>query len=404
MSPKLLDFLDPNRPLAKAARDFDWSEVVGLFPEATQEGLNAGKIWVLASLIILGEVTGLSESEVLSRWPENPYWQSFAGMDKFQWTAPATQAECLNFKRHLTAERAAKLTKIAKSIRDSKTDPSLRIERPPEIENYEDNALAIRKLHFNQPQPAQPYKAPPRPDFHSSIKQTYARAAALKKKETEPQDAAGDKSTETASVNDSIPDAVVSINTSDNASQQTVAATVDSSASASPNPSETAVPPVPIFATTYALPRRMTVVVPQKEVAQPSESEVRSPKILPQGAPQFDSTTPMVLRGTVGEPIKMELVVSGEGPLYYQWETWDEAKGISVPIDGCNEPFLAIALEPEDSMLAFQCRVNNAACPEGVVSRTFFLKKVVSAQRSQNSFGEKFVPPAPKGKFTPGRV
>ncbi|NBV87002.1 MAG: hypothetical protein EBS01_12250, partial [Verrucomicrobia bacterium] len=176
--------MDPNRPLAKAARDFDWAEVVALFPEATQEGLSAGKIWVLASMIILGEVTGLSESEVLSRWPENPYWQSFSGMDKFQWSAPATRSECLNFKRHLTAERAAKLTKIAKSIRDSKTEPSLQVSRPPEIENYEENTLAIRKLHLNQPQPAQPYKAPPRPDFHSSIKQTYARAAALKVEET----------------------------------------------------------------------------------------------------------------------------------------------------------------------------------------------------------------------------
>ncbi len=404
MSPKLLDFLDPSRPLAKAARDFDWSEVVELFPEATQEGLNAGKIWVLASLIILGEVTGLSESEVLSRWPENPYWQSFAGMDKFQWTAPATQAECLNFKRHLTAERAAKLTKIAKSIRDAKTEPSFQIARPLEIENYEDNVLAIRKLHFNQPQPAQPYKAPPRPDFHSSIKQTYARAAALKKKETEPQDASGDKSIEAASANGSNPDTGVPINAASTESQQLAPTVTDSSARTSPTISEASVPPVPIFATTYALPRRMTMTVPQKEVAQPSESEVRGPKILPQGAPQFDSTTPMVLRGAVGEPIKMELVVSGEEPLYYQWETWDEAKGISVPIDGCNAPFLAIALEPEDSVLAFQCRVNNAACPEGVVSRTFFLKKVVGAQRSQNSFGEKFVPPAPKGKFTPGRV
>ena len=106
MSPKLLDFLDPSRPLAKAARDFDWAEVVELFPEATQEGLNAGKIWVLASLIILGEVMGLSESEVLSRWPENPYWQSFSGMDKFQWTAPATQVRLPDTQDPVSAPRS----------------------------------------------------------------------------------------------------------------------------------------------------------------------------------------------------------------------------------------------------------------------------------------------------------
>jgi hypothetical protein len=75
------------------------------------------------------------------------------------------------------------------------------------------------------------------------------------------------------------------------------------------------------------------------------------------------------------EPVTMEVVVTGDGPLRYQWETFDDAKGTATPIEGCNEPTLTVALEASDTVLAFQCRVSNAAYPQGVVSRTFFVKK-----------------------------
>jgi hypothetical protein len=75
------------------------------------------------------------------------------------------------------------------------------------------------------------------------------------------------------------------------------------------------------------------------------------------------------------EPVKMEVVVKGEEPLHYQWETFENSNGAATPIEGCNEPFLTVALEASDTMLAFQCRVSNAAWPQGLVSRTFFLKK-----------------------------
>jgi hypothetical protein len=118
------------------------------------------------------------------------------------------------------------------------------------------------------------------------------------------------------------------------------------------------------------------------------------------GSPQFDTTAPLVLRVPPGEPIRMEVSVSGDMPLRYQWEQWDDIKGISLPIEGCTEPSLTIALDPDDAMLAFQCRVSNPTAPDGVVSRTFFAKRVTNSQKSQNSFGEKFDPKL----FNSGRV
>ena len=90
--------------------------------------------------------------------------------------------------------------------------------------------------------------------------------------------------------------------------------------------------------------------------------------------------------------MRMEVSVSGDAPLRYQWEQWDDLKGVSIPIEGCTESSLTVALEPEDSMLAFQCRVSNQAAPQGIVSRTFFIKKGIASQKNANSFGEKFDP------------
>jgi hypothetical protein len=179
MKARLIDFMDPNRPLAKAAMDLDWTTVVALFPEADRDGYDAARTWILASILILGEISGLSEGEVLSRWPENPYWQAFSGFAQFQWKSPVTQADCLVFRRYVDAPRAARLSAIAQSILQAKpVEPNSLEAVVPSSSTSVDDALALRQIHFLQPQPPQPYKAPPRPGFQTGIKQAYARAAA----------------------------------------------------------------------------------------------------------------------------------------------------------------------------------------------------------------------------------
>jgi hypothetical protein len=96
-------------------------------------------------------------------------------------------------------------------------------------------------------------------------------------------------------------------------------------------------------------------------------------------------------RAAPEEPVTMEVVATGEAPLHYQWETFDDIKGTATPIEGCNAPSLTVALEASDTMLAFQCRVSNGPCPQGTVSRTFFLKKTAPAPARANSFGENII-------------
>ncbi len=458
MKVRLFDIIDLSRPLAKAARDFDWTEVVKLFPEAHHDGLTASKIWVLASLVVLSEVTGLSEGEVLSRWPENPYWQVFSGFEQFQWKTPVTAGDCLAFRRFITPERASRLSKIAKSIREAKPiDEKVTSSIPVAAGSSGDEVLALRQVHFSQPMPAAPYKAPPRPDFNSGVKHAYARSASIVKApgdtpQADPVPASAAPTTPGDAANAASPtpgpeagkEGTTTTDTPKADSEDSVKRSSEQGfpqtytqmfrgkvvlpmESPKPLPKTVLEPQIPTFGkpSSYVeapAPKPEPVVAPKpsatptfppakgaKLPAQPPQPPAQAPVLSPfggmpsplmpdpfkihQGAsPQFDTTSPLVLRAPPGEPIRMEVNAAGEGPMEYQWEQWDDAKGVSIPIEGCTDSSLTVALEPEDSMLAFQCRVFNAAAPEGVISRTFFLKKSNAAPKPQNSFGEKFDP------------
>ena len=448
--------MDPNRPLAKAAMELDWTTVVALFPEAGRDGHDAARTWVLASVLILGEISGLSEGEVLSRWPENPYWQAFSGFAQFQWKAPVTQADCLAFRRYVDAPRAARLSTIAQSILQAKPVEANSLGAvAPSPGPSVDDALALRQLHFLQPQPPQPYKAPPRPGFQSGIKQAYARAAAPAPAVTAPtspgpdeaQQAApgaptasstpvdpgktnGDPNTTTSSTQAAplteapvpvIPEKPVVAHFSQPYTMLLKKAAplgiraqfpvIDGLAAMEPTPPLGIFPPV---AKPTPLPTPLPTPTPTPPASPPPAAAspptfapvFRSPQAAaplrqttPAGSPQFDTTAPFMRRSAPDEPVTMEVVVTGEAPLHYQWETFDDLKGTATPIEGCNESSLTVALEASDTMLAFQCRVTNGPCPQGTVSRTFFLKKAASPPLRPNSFGEKFAPPPAKPGF-----
>ncbi len=418
--------MDPNRPLAKAAMDLDWTTVVALFPEANLDGYDAARIWVLASVLILVEISGLSESEVLSRWPENPYWQAFSGFEQFQWKAPVTHADCLAFRRYVDAQRAARLSAIAQSILQSKPVEATALETGafptgPTV----DDALALRQVHFLQPQPSPPYKAPPRADLQKGIKQAYAKAApsinateksASDPKNQEPATAAGSEPAEGAKTAGADVGAATTIQTAlieetplapipekpvvpQFAQTYTMLVKKSAPLGIRPQPSsldglvspEPQLPKLPIataFAAHLGAPGPTPPVQPPPTLsasvsAAPATTPV-PPLGTPAGTPQFDTTAPCMLRALPEEPVTMEVVATGEAPLKYQWETFDDAKGTATPIEGCNAPALTVALEASDTMLAFQCRVSNRPCPQGVVSRTFFLKKAARP----SSFGQ----------------
>lgn len=76
-----LDFLcDEDHPLVKLAHRVDWALLEERFgPKYAQVGRPGIRIRLMAGLTMLQSMQGLSEDEVVNRWPENPYWQYLCG-------------------------------------------------------------------------------------------------------------------------------------------------------------------------------------------------------------------------------------------------------------------------------------------------------------------------------------
>jgi len=90
LRPRLVDLIDMRHELVKLAALIDWEffdqEWAGFFPSTT--GRPATSPRLVAGLMYLQHLHGLSDEAVVDRWVENPYFQHFTGEMFFQHRAP----------------------------------------------------------------------------------------------------------------------------------------------------------------------------------------------------------------------------------------------------------------------------------------------------------------------------
>ena len=90
LRPRLVDLIDMRHELVKLAALIDWDffdqEWAGFFPSTT--GRPATPPRLVAGLMYLQHLHGLSDEAVVDRWVENPYFQFFTGETFFQHRAP----------------------------------------------------------------------------------------------------------------------------------------------------------------------------------------------------------------------------------------------------------------------------------------------------------------------------
>ena len=81
LRPRLVDLIDMRHELVKLAALIDWEffdrEWAGFFPSTT--GRPATPPRLVAGLMYLQHLHGLSDDAVIDRWVENPYFQHFTG-------------------------------------------------------------------------------------------------------------------------------------------------------------------------------------------------------------------------------------------------------------------------------------------------------------------------------------
>ena len=108
LRPRLVDLIDMRHELVKLAALIDWEwferEWAAFFP--SKEGRPATHPRLVAGLMYLQHVHGLSDDAVVARWVENPYFQHFTGETFFQHRAPIHPSSLSRWRDRIGEEGA----------------------------------------------------------------------------------------------------------------------------------------------------------------------------------------------------------------------------------------------------------------------------------------------------------
>lgn len=108
---RLSDQLDPKHELLLFSKLIDWnaleSEVAGYFDQ--QKGAPAKPTRLITGLLILQQMYGISDEQVVLQWKENPYWQLFCGFDYLQWELPIDPSSLVRWRKRLGEEGLKKI-------------------------------------------------------------------------------------------------------------------------------------------------------------------------------------------------------------------------------------------------------------------------------------------------------
>lgn len=121
LRPRLVDLIDMRHELVKLATLIDWEffdqEWAGFFPSTT--GRPATSPRLVAGLMYLQHLHGLSDEAVVDRWVENPYFQHFTGEMFFQHRAPIHPSSLSRWRDRIGDEGAEWL--LTKTIEAGRT-------------------------------------------------------------------------------------------------------------------------------------------------------------------------------------------------------------------------------------------------------------------------------------------
>jgi IS5 family transposase len=100
---RLSQQLDLRHPLVRLAGLIDWQVFEARFGELYHPhvGRPGIPIRLMVGLSYLQHTFGLSDDEVLARWVENPYWQSFCGFDYLQLALPIDPSSLVRWRRRI---------------------------------------------------------------------------------------------------------------------------------------------------------------------------------------------------------------------------------------------------------------------------------------------------------------
>lgn len=110
LAPDLALMLDPNHKLVRLAKQLPWdaleAELAGFYATSGRPSI---PIRVMAAMLLLQRMFSLSDERLVEEWTQNPYWQHFSGMERFQWKVPCVPSELVKFRQRIGPEGCEKI-------------------------------------------------------------------------------------------------------------------------------------------------------------------------------------------------------------------------------------------------------------------------------------------------------
>lgn len=102
---RLIDIVDPAHPLIRLAGSIDWESLDNqLSAHFATTGATALPSRLVAGLLYLQHLHGLSDEAVLDRWLESPYYQYFCGGEFFEHRLPCHPTSLVKWRQRLGEE------------------------------------------------------------------------------------------------------------------------------------------------------------------------------------------------------------------------------------------------------------------------------------------------------------
>jgi len=117
----LLEQLNPKHPLLALAHKLPWAMFEKEFAQFYASiGRPAKPIRLMVGLLLLKQLENLSDERVVEAWIQNPYYQSFCGMEHFQWGLPCDPSDLVHFRKRIGETGVEKIFQASVAIHGKK--------------------------------------------------------------------------------------------------------------------------------------------------------------------------------------------------------------------------------------------------------------------------------------------
>ncbi len=115
--------LNPKHELIQLAKEINWETIETIvdvyFEEIGRKGMPTR---LVIGILMLQQISGLSDEMTVNKWVENPYWQFFCGYDFLQWEFPINPSTLVRWRHRIGKTGLEKIfTETIQTARQTQT-------------------------------------------------------------------------------------------------------------------------------------------------------------------------------------------------------------------------------------------------------------------------------------------